>query len=110
MNATSRSLDHLDCMKTIRLISTSTRFLASVLGFLVTVACSQTTDPLPAPTGPHKTGRMSFHWKDPARDELETRAPDDKRELMVHLFYPADASASGARATYVPDADAMRGP
>jgi len=53
---------------------------------------------------------MSFHWKDAARDELETSVPGDKRELMVHLFYPTDANASGARAPYVPDADAMRGP
>jgi hypothetical protein len=94
----------------------------AVLGALLSlqlsaVACSPPPEatpagmePLPAPTGPHKTGRVSFHWKDPARDELETSAPDDKRELMVHLFYPADASASGERAPYVPDADAMRGP
>jgi hypothetical protein len=66
-------------------------------------------EPLPDPTGPHKTGRVSFHWKDASRDELETKAPDDKRELMVHVFYPADPSASGARAPYMPDADAMRG-
>lgn len=65
---------------------------------------------LPAPTGPHKTGRISFHWTDSARDELETRSPGDKRELMVHLFYPASQSASGERALYVPDADDMRGP
>ena len=66
-------------------------------------------EPLPAPTGPHRTGRASFHWKDAAREELETSAPGDKRELMVHLFYPADAKASGSRAAYMPDADAMRG-
>jgi len=71
---------------------------------------SQAEISFPAPTGPHKTGRMSFHWKDAARAELETIAPDDKRELMAHLFYPADAKASGAQAVYVPDADAMRGP
>jgi hypothetical protein len=65
---------------------------------------------LPAPTGPHQIGRMSFHWKDAARAELETSAPADKRELMVHLFYPADAKAAGAQAVYVPDADAMRPP
>jgi hypothetical protein len=29
---------------------------------------------------------------------------------MVHLFFPADPNASGERAPYVPDADAMRGP
>ncbi|MGI8783266.1 MAG: hypothetical protein ACR2L2_06405 [Acidobacteriota bacterium] len=53
---------------------------------------------------------MSFHWTDFARDELETSAPDDNSDLMVHLFYPADVSAAGERASYVPDADAMRGP
>src|SRR5262245_27363350 len=70
-------------------------------------AAAPTEAGLPAPTGPHKTGRMSFHWKDAARDEVETSAADDKRELMVHLFYPADAKASGASAVYVPDADTM---
>ena len=67
-------------------------------------------EPLPAPTGPHKTGRTSFHWRDTARAELETSAPDDRRELMVHLFYPTDANVSGARAAYIPDAEVMRGP
>jgi len=66
-------------------------------------------EPLPAPTGPHPTGRVSFHWKDATRDELDTKAPDDKRELMVHVFHPADADAKGPRAAYLPDADAMRG-
>ena len=66
--------------------------------------------PLPAPTGPHKTGRCSFHWRHDARDELETKAPDDKRELMVHVFYPAAPGAAGPTAVYVPDADAMAGP
>jgi hypothetical protein len=82
-----------------------------VLGALIALQEVQAdVETLPDPTGPHKTGRMSFHWKDAARDELETRAPDDKRELMVHLFYPAAENASGERAPYVPDADAMRPP
>jgi hypothetical protein len=72
-------------------------------------ATAQNDATLPAPTGPHKIGRTSFHWKDTARAELETSAPDDKRELMVHLFYPADAKATGAPAVYVPDAEVMRG-
>ncbi len=84
--------------------------LLAVSGIKPWQAAVQTEVTLPAPTGPHKTGRTSFHWKDAARPELETSAPDDKRELMIHLFYPTDAKASGARAVYVPDADAMRGP
>ncbi len=103
---------------TSRLIRATKRVITLAMVLLIAAACSkdlrqtaaQAEATLPAPTGPQQTGRMSFHWKDAARPELETSAPDDKRELMVHLFYPADANASGARAPYVPDADAMRGP
>jgi len=51
---------------------------------------------------------MTFHWTDTEREELETRAAGDKRELMVHIFYPGDASAPGMRAPYLPDADLLR--
>ncbi len=81
-----------------------------VAGAALAFQAQGTSDVLPAPTGPHKTGRQTFHWKDTRRDELETKAPGDKRELMVHVFYPADAGASGARAPYLPDAGAMRIP
>jgi hypothetical protein len=79
------------------------------------LACAPPRDPagmesLPAPTGPHPTGRVSFHWTDAGREELETSASGDRRELMVHLFYPAAAGAAGEFARYVPDAEAMRGP
>ncbi|MFN0207607.1 MAG: alpha/beta hydrolase family protein [Planctomycetota bacterium] len=86
---------------------------AALLIFSAAACAAQTTASQPAgelfplPTGPHKTGRVSFHWIDKNRPELETRAPDDKRELMVHVFYPANSSTSGVRATYLPDADAM---
>lgn len=85
------------------------RLLVSSVLFLVPAWPGKADDLLPPPTGPHPTGRASFHWKDAARDELETKSPEDKRELMVHLFYPADTSASEARAKYLPDAEAMRG-
>ncbi|MGH7461626.1 MAG: alpha/beta hydrolase family protein [Longimicrobiales bacterium] len=77
---------------------------------ILVLAAQSSTGSLPPPTGPFKTGRMSFHWRDSARAELETRTPDDRRELMVHLFYPADPSATNARAPYMPDADQMRPP
>jgi hypothetical protein len=74
-------------------------------------ARGQAQDPvvLPAPTGSHPTGRASFHWVDASREELETSAAGDRRELMVHVFYPADGTAAGDPPAYVPDADAMRG-
>jgi hypothetical protein len=64
-------------------------------------------EPLPAPTGRYTTGRVAFQWADHTRPELETRAPDDQRELLVYLFYPADAANGVARAPYMPEADVM---
>lgn len=82
-----------------------------IAGLLLTAArLGAGEEALPAPTGSHKTGRISFHWIDRAREELETKEAGDPRELMVHLFYPADPNATGERAIYVPDAEAMQGP
>lgn len=79
---------------------------------LVCLAAAIAAEPieLPAPTGSFPMGRVSFHWQDSAREELETAAEGDRRELMVHLIYPAAAGAGGERADYVPDAEDMRGP
>jgi hypothetical protein len=84
-------------------------FLVFGLMFLASATRSQPSDSLPAPTGPSQNRTNELYWKDGSRDELETKTPEDKRELMVHLFYPADANASGERAKYIPDADTMRG-
>lgn len=86
------------------------KHVACLYILILTQTALAQTELLPAPTGPHKTGRVSLHWVDDAREELETKADGDQRELMIHVFYPADPSATGERAVYVPDADAMRGP
>jgi hypothetical protein len=72
-------------------------------------AVSNPNDPLPAVTGRFSTGRTAYHWVDDQRPELETRAPDDRRELLVYVFYLAEANALAARAPYMPDAEVMRG-
>lgn len=64
---------------------------------------------LPAPTGSMPIGRADFDWTDRTRMELETRIPDDPRQVIVHLFYPAQRVNSSAQATYMPDADVMLG-
>jgi pimeloyl-ACP methyl ester carboxylesterase len=83
-----------------------TTMLAGVL--LIAQSAQSAQNPLPKPSGPHEIGRLSMHWTDTTRAELETLAPDDKRELMVHIFYPVNTAASQPRAVYVPDADIMR--
>jgi predicted dienelactone hydrolase len=65
-------------------------------------------DPLPVATGRRGVGRIAFHWIDESRPEMETRAPDDRRELLVYIFYPSEADDTATPAPYIPDAELMR--
>jgi len=84
-------------------------WIAAATAALVGPTRLDVRDTIPRPTGTHRTGRMSFHWVDFSRSELETRTQQDRRQLLVHLFYPARADQSAPRATYLPDAEDMRG-
>jgi predicted dienelactone hydrolase len=54
-----------------------------------------------APTGPHAVGRSAFHWLDEDRAELHTPDdPDDRRELLVEVWYPADPEPNAAPGSY----------
>ena len=55
----------------------------------------------PTPTGPYAIGTLTYHWIDAGRPEVFTADPDDRRELMVQVWYPAVAEPSAARAPYV---------
>ena len=57
----------------------------------------------PHPTGPYEIGTMTYHWVDPARPEIFTADPNDRRELMVQVWYPARSNASASRAPYLQD-------
>ncbi|MBP1904005.1 dienelactone hydrolase [Paenibacillus turicensis] len=46
---------------------------------------------LPPPTGKYTIGTQTFHFVDSTRAETFTDDPDDKRELMVQVWYPAEA-------------------
>ncbi|MFC3051623.1 alpha/beta hydrolase family protein [Kordiimonas pumila] len=48
---------------------------------------------VPAPTGTYKVGFSSIYMKDENRPETYTDDPDDKRELMVRVWYPSDVPA-----------------
>lgn len=60
---------------------------------------------LPSPTGPYGIGTVTYHWIDADRPEVITADPDDRRELMVQVWYPAAPDPSAPRAPYVEDAD-----
>jgi len=61
----------------------------------------------PRPTGPYEIGTLTYHWVDVDRREIFTADPDDRRELMVQVWYPAKGDPSAPRAHYVQDASAL---
>ena len=61
-------------------------------------------DPLPDPTGPHAVGRVSYEWVDQDRAEIYSADAEDRREVVVWVWYPAADDASAPRAEYLPAA------
>jgi hypothetical protein len=57
---------------------------------------------LPEPTGPHSVGRVSYDWVDPTRNEIYAADPDDRRELVVFVWYPVNPQPAAEFATYLP--------
>ncbi len=61
----------------------------------------------PHPTGQYEVGTLTYHWVDNNRPEVLSKDPHAHRELMVQVWYPAKANASGQRAPYMQDTDAL---
>ncbi len=61
----------------------------------------------PKPTGPYALGTVTYAWQDARRAELFTSDPNDRREIMAQVWYPALAEPAAPRAPYLPDADAI---
>ena len=57
---------------------------------------------LPNPTGPFAVGRTMYHWIDSARTDPLAPVPNQKRELIVWVWYPAASSSSSINAPYQP--------
>src|SRR5437763_1661808 len=90
--------------KIVALIASSTIMLSSPL--VSARGASQTdTSPFPAPGGPFKIGTVIRQWLDPSRDELLTETLEDKRQLLVQFWYPADPKADGTFAPYMAASD-----
>jgi predicted dienelactone hydrolase len=57
---------------------------------------------LPAPTGPHRVGRIVREWTDPHRDDPLAPSSGTKRTLVVWIWYPAGATGDARPAEYYP--------
>src|SRR5215208_1980979 len=56
---------------------------------------------LPAATGPYIVGQTVFRWADSSRPEALTENPNDFREVMALLWYPAE-NQTGTSSPYFP--------
>ncbi|MBG0832666.1 hypothetical protein HS041_33755 [Planomonospora sp. ID67723] len=56
----------------------------------------------PEPSGRYAVGTTVMQWTDPARPEIATSEPGDRRTLVVQLWYPARKGSAGVeRAQYL---------
>ena len=75
--------------------------LAAVLVGTLPSTCQAAPPQLLPPTGPLSIGRTSSHWVKPARNPTATDS-FDKRELMAHVWYPANPRPAAPPAAYMP--------
>ena len=57
---------------------------------------------LPSPTGTYRVGRTEYDWIDTNRIDPLSNYPNEKRELLVWFWYPADVSPRNVAAPYLP--------
>ena len=88
-------------------INMRTRFLKIALVirlfFLIVLTLSISRQlELPLPGGPYAVGRTIFRWVDTSRPEVLTEDPNDFREVMAFVWYPAELG-TGVKAAYFPN-------
>jgi predicted dienelactone hydrolase len=74
--------------------------LLVVAAVVFLIAWSRGLIQFPALTGPYPVGKIDYHLVDASRLEVFSAAPDDKRELMVTVYYPASPPAAASPAPY----------
>jgi dienelactone hydrolase len=67
----------------------------------------QASNWLPVPTGPYQVGTTTYHWVDESRPELFTKDLDDRRELLVRVWYPAEVDVNATPEPYGPHPDVI---
>ena len=74
-----------------------------VAGFLLFLWLEHNTSvTLPDPTGPFQVGRATYHWVDTTRSDSLAPVSNQKRELMVWIWYPAVSGQVSKTSEYLP--------
>ncbi|MFC1961035.1 hypothetical protein ACFLYO_10020, partial [Chloroflexota bacterium] len=94
-----RTVKMMFIMKVILLVA----LVLSAVGMPAALLAQESEFQLPAPTGPYQVGRISRHWVDAIREEINTEDTDDFRELLIDIWYPAEVEADATPAPYFED-------
>ncbi|WP_194834032.1 hypothetical protein [Nocardia sp. XZ_19_369] len=62
---------------------------------------------LPRPSGPYAVGTEIFRWVDRDRPEPATDSVEDRRNVVVQAWYPADPAAKGRSSPYLDGLDRL---
>lgn len=62
---------------------------------------------LPEPTGTFAIGRRTYYWTDETRPETITDDPNDKRTMLVQIWYPAESDRAAKAAPYIENLDEL---
>lgn len=81
---------------------------AAALLFSAAVPIAVPVFRFPKPSGPYAVGTVSYDWVDAGRPEIFTPKQDDRRELMVQVWYPAQKARFAPEAAYIPDGETLR--
>lgn len=92
----------------LRLKIYSSIWLLTII-FAVVGNASQTLEiKLPKPTGSFAVGTVIYNWTDSSRDDIVSENPNDKRQLIVQIWYPAESRKDAALAPYMPEMSVLR--
>ncbi len=78
-------------------------FAVLLIGVAPAVAQSQIAITLPDISGNFAVSRVDYDLTDSSRDEIFTDDPNDKREIMLTVYYPADPAPDAEVAPYMSD-------
>ena len=81
--------------------------MVMLVGGSLQSAAGQPDNWLPSPTGPYQVGTTTYYWVDESRPEIFTGNPDDRRELLVRIWYPAEVDANATPEPYGPHPDVI---
>jgi predicted dienelactone hydrolase len=83
------------------------KFILFIALFLLVFAISIYSQlELPAPSGTYSVGRTTLRWVDSSRPEVLTENPNDFREVVALVWYPAEPG-TGIKAGYFPNLDSV---